>query len=96
MRKLILALGLLFLGACQAVPPPTIQVKPVVEKVLVPIPCINAGDLLPEPPHVASQLNGMAGHDLLIVDQSALDLRAWGEDTYGKLTRCSVAQDGKR
>jgi hypothetical protein len=70
-------------------PPPAVEVRTVVEKVIVPVPCVTASDIAPEPPHVANQLTGQAGHDLLIVDQSALDLRTWGEANAAQLKACA-------
>ena len=91
MKRIILLVAL-FLGGCAGtVRPPAIAARVVTSEVVVPIPCANVADLPAEPPHVASLLTGMAGHDLLVVDQSALDLRTWGEVLFGKLTRCAIA-----
>ena len=71
-------------------PPPAIQIQTVVEKVPVPVPCVKREDIAPEPGHVAGQLTGKAGHDLLVVDQSALELRTWGEVLQAQLLACST------
>ena len=75
-------------------PPPAVEVHTVVEKVLVPVPCVTASNIAPEPAHVANQLTGQAGHDLLIVDQSSLDLRTWGEANTAQLKACVTAPAG--
>jgi hypothetical protein len=73
--------------------PPPAQVPVVVpQKVIVTAPCVNRSDIAPEPPHVANQLTGQSGHDLLVVDQSALALRTWGESLSGQLVACSSGQ----
>ena len=86
-----LAILVALAGGCACrVPPPAIRVSTVTVRVPVPVPCIKAVSELPEePPLVASQLTGRAKHDLLIVDQSALSLRTWGESLRGMLIGCS-------
>ena len=87
-----LAAGTALVGCSAAVtPPPAVEVHTVVERVPVAVPCVNASDIAPEPPHVANQLTGKAGHDLLVVDQSALDLRTWGEHNTAQLIACAGA-----
>lgn len=84
------------LTGCSAAttPPPAVEVHTVVQRVLVPVPCVTDGNIAPEPAHVASRLNGQAGHDLLIVDQSALELRTWGEANTAQLKACVTAPAG--
>lgn len=47
-----------------------------------PVPCVDPAQVPVEPPQVGDQLNGDARHDLGIVAQSALHLRAWGETLH--------------
>ena len=91
-----LAVGSALTGcASDNAPPPAVEVHTVVEKVPVVVPCVRPEDIAPEPEHVASKLNGQAGHDLLIVDQSALDLRTWGEANTAQLKACAGAPGGQ-
>jgi hypothetical protein len=90
-----LALALALAGcAADHCPPPAVSVKPIAEKVLVRQPCVAPGDVLPEPPRISDQLDGDALHDLPIVSLELLEMRSWGEDSAGKLTRCASAQVG--
>lgn len=74
-----------------ACPPPAVQAAVAPQKVIVPVACVKRGDIAPEPPLVADRLKGKgAGASLLIVDQSALDLRTWGEGLYGQLLGCAA------
>jgi len=79
------------LGGCTTgrVPPPAIKAEPVVVKVPVAVPCVNEADVAPEPARVANELNGQAGHDLLVVDRSALELRTWGQGLAAQLKACA-------
>jgi hypothetical protein len=88
---LLVALSfVLALSGCAGAPlPPPEKIVTVTEKVLVPVPCVDVGLIPPAPAHVASSLNGMAAHDLLVVDQSALDLRTWGERLDAMLRACA-------
>lgn len=84
------ALALALAGcATDRTPPPAIQVKTVEVKVPVPVPCVRREDIPAEPARVASRLTGNAGHDLLIVDQSALELRTWGQGMAAQLIACA-------
>jgi len=90
-----LAVGSALTGcASDNTPPPAIEVHTVVQKVPVVVPCVRPEDIAPEPEHVAGKLNGQAGHDLLIVDQSALDLRTWGEANTAQLKACAGTPGG--
>lgn len=91
MRWTIGALALALAGcATDQVPPPAIQIQTVEVKVPVPVPCVEAKDVAPEPAYVASRLTGSAKHDLLIVDQSALELRTWGQGMAAQLKACAA------
>lgn len=82
----ILAFSLL-LAACQTPAEPGIEVRLV--EVPVPQPCLPADQIPPEPATVASQLNGVAAHDLALVAASALLLRAWGQEMRTALIACA-------
>lgn len=84
----LLACVILVAGCAGKVAPPVMG-PPTEVKVLVRQPCTKRADIPSAPPHVASQLNGQAAHDLLIVDQSALELRTWGESLAAMLTACA-------
>jgi NAD(P)H-dependent FMN reductase len=86
MRWTIVVVALL-LAACGHSEPGGIQVRTV--QVPVPQPCLPADQIPPEPPKVATLLNGIAAHDLAIVAASALDLRAWGEEMEAALRACA-------
>lgn len=66
--------------------PGGIEVRTV--EVPVPQPCLPADQIPDEPATVASQLNGVAAHDLAIVAASALELRAWGQEMAAALKAC--------
>ncbi len=55
-------------------------------EVAVPAPC--PADPAPEPELVGNQLTGNAAHDLVIVTQSALELRIWGRGLRAALEAC--------
>lgn len=86
-----IAISALALAGCatDGTPPPAIQVKTVEVRVPVPVPCVDRKDIPAEPARVANRLTGKAGHDLLIVDQSALELRTWGQTMAAQLVACS-------
>jgi hypothetical protein len=62
-----------------------------VERVEVPtpVPCLRTEDIPPEPLHVADKLTGQAAHDLVIVAESALELRIWGRSMRAALEACA-------
>lgn len=74
------------LTACQTTEP-GIEVRTV--EVPVPQPCLPADQIPAEPPQVGSLLNGVAAHDLSLVAESALLLRAWGQEMYSALVACA-------
>ena len=59
-----------------------------VERVEVPVPAKCPADPAPEPELVGNQLTGNAAHDLVIVTQSALELRIWGRGLRAALEAC--------
>lgn len=75
------------LSACTTERPGGIEVRTV--EVPVPQPCLPADQIPAEPASVASQLNGVAAHDLRIVAASALELRAWGQEMAAALHACA-------
>lgn len=79
--------ALLALAACSTGPEPGIEVRTV--EVPVPQPCLPAGEIPAEPGTVQHLLNGAAAHDLAIVAESALKLRAWGQEMHAALTACA-------
>lgn len=85
MRLLFIA-PLAMLAACQHTEP-GVEVRTV--QVPVPQPCLPADEIPAEPPTVAERLNGQAAHDLAIVAESALNLRAWGREMHGALVACA-------
>lgn len=85
MKRIAIA-SLLLLSACNH-PQPGISVRTV--EVPVPVPCLPADSIPPEPPQVGEQLTGNAASDLLIVAASALDLRAWGITMQAALKACA-------
>ena len=91
--RLVLALALGALtGACvtNGCPPPAISALPVNVEVPLPVPCAKLAGIAGEPAHVASKLTGKAKHDLELVDQSALELRTWGEGLHAQLKACAT------
>lgn len=81
------ALFMLALTACQTTQP-GIEVRTV--EVPVPQPCLPPDQIPVEPPTVGHLLNGAAAHDLSIVTESALLLRAWGKEMHAALTACAA------
>ena len=59
-----------------------------IREVPVPVTCVDPQRIPPEPPLVAERFNGNARHDLVIVSESARDLRAWGQEMQGLLEMC--------
>ena len=85
MIRIALAVALaLTLSACAGddTPPAACPPPPPPAKVIVPVACVARANITPEPAHVANRLTGQAGHDLEVVDSSALELRTWGEGLY--------------
>lgn len=81
------ALLMLALTACQAPAEPGIEVRTV--EVPVPQPCLPADQIPAEPATVGHLLNGVAAHDLAIVAESALNLRAWGQELAAAHIACA-------
>jgi hypothetical protein len=76
----------LLLAACQTAEP-GVEIRTV--RVPVPQPCLPAEAIPPEPPQVGALLTGSASHDLTIVAESALLLRAWGQEMAAALRACA-------
>ena len=53
-----------------------------------PVTCVDPRRIPPEPPLVAQRFNGDARHDLVILAESAKDLRAWGLEMRALLEMC--------
>lgn len=82
----LVALLALTAGKC-ATTEPGIEVRLV--EVPVPQPCLPADQIPAEPPQVGALLTGAAAHDLSIVAESALLLRAWGQEMAAALKACA-------
>ena len=65
---------------------PKVEVREV--PVPTPVACVDPQTIPEEPPRVAQQLNGNARHDLVIVADSAQDLRSWGQALRALLDEC--------
>ena len=59
-----------------------------IRTVEVPAPAKCPASDAPEPELVGNQLTGNAAHDLVIVTQSALELRIWGRGLRAALEAC--------
>jgi hypothetical protein len=80
-----IVLALFALSACQTTTP-AIEVREV--EVPVPVRCVDPEQVPAEPPRVGDQLTGRAVEDLLIVSESALLLRKWGQEMAALLRGC--------
>lgn len=76
-RLILAGLVLASLAACTTTAPPP-KIVTVEVKTPVPVYCVKADQIPAEPPLVASQLTGHAGHDIGVIAISALELRKWG------------------
>ena len=90
---LILMLGfscvmLIALSGCVDTPPPAIEVRTVTVSVPIATACVSPAQVPAEPPHIGSQLNGDAAHDLDIVSASAIRLRSYAEELSAIVTGC--------
>jgi len=65
---------------------PEVHIREV--PVTVPVTCVDPQRIPAEPPLVARRLNGNARHDLVIVADSAQDLRKWGQEMRTLLEQC--------
>ncbi len=63
---------------------PEVQIR----EVEVPVMCVDPQRIPAEPPRVADRFNGDARHDLVIVAESAQQLRAWGQEMRELLELC--------
>lgn len=81
------ALLMFALTACSQTAEPGIEVRTV--EVPVPQPCLPADQIPDEPATVGALLNGAAAHDLAIIAESALKLRAWGQEMHAALVACA-------
>lgn len=85
MRGIIVSFIALGLAACG----PTRGVEIRTVPVPVPMPCLPADQIPPEPETVGHLLTGSAAHDLVIVAASALRLRAWGQELAAAHQACA-------
>jgi hypothetical protein len=76
----------LYTSACQTTEP-GVEVRLV--HVPVPQPCLPADQIPAEPATVSHLLNGAAAHDLAVVAESALLLRAWGQEMHAAIVACA-------
>ena len=83
-------------GGCTTARVPPTRVVTSTRDVLVRVPCFTQdqakGFQDAEPPHVGSQTNGQAAHDLMIVAPNAMDLRTWGEKMLAGIVGCAADQ----
>lgn len=82
-RALLLAMAAALAGCAH-------QTEIEVREVAVPTPvtCVDPARIPAEPPLVADRFNGNARHDLVILAESARDLRQWGQDMRALLETC--------
>jgi hypothetical protein len=66
---------------------PGVEVRVV--RVPTPVACVPLEAIPAEPPQVGALLTGSASHDLTIVAESALLLRAWGQEMAAALHACA-------
>ena len=85
-RSMVVGAALVALAACSH-DQPGIEVRTV--QVPTPVACLARDQIPAEPPQVGSQLNGNAAHDLALVAESALLLRAWGQEMHAALSACA-------
>lgn len=85
-RHLMVVGALVALAACKP-EPGGIEVRTV--EVPAPQPCLAADQIPAEPETVSGLFNGSAAHDLAIVAESALKLRAWGQEMAAALKACA-------
>ena len=86
MRMAILVPLAFWLSACATTQPVGIEVRTV--EVPVPVACVDPATIPAEPPKIGNQLTGDARVDLLIVAESALGLRKWGQELNALLAGC--------
>ena len=65
---------------------PKVEIREV--PVPTPVTCVEPETIPEEPPRVAQLFNGNARHDLVIVADSAQELRAWGQELKALLDQC--------
>jgi hypothetical protein len=85
MRHLIM-LPLIALSACTHDAPVAVEVRTV--EIPVASPCLKREQIPAEPPKVGDQLTGNPVHDVLVLAESALGLRKWGQEQNALLTGC--------
>jgi hypothetical protein len=79
--------ALVALAACAPKPPIGIEVREVF--VPTPVACVDAAQIPVEPPRIAERLTGHAVTDLLIVSESALELRKAFQEATALLAGCT-------
>jgi hypothetical protein len=85
-KTAFLCLGVLTLSACST-SQPGIEVRTV--EVPVPVACLPADQIPPEPMQIDALLSGDPARDISLVAQSALRLRAWGRELAAALHGCA-------
>jgi hypothetical protein len=76
----------LLLCACGPKAPIAVEVRTV--EVPVPVACVDPASIPAEPPKVGSQLTGNPVVDILVLAESALELRRWGQEQNALLQGC--------
>ena len=74
------------LTACASNEPIAVQIKEV--QVPVPVACVKADQIPPEPGKVGDQLTGNPVTDAMILAESALELRKWGGELKALVNGC--------
>jgi hypothetical protein len=85
--KLTACLALFALAACSPKPPIGIEVRTV--EVPTPVACPDPSLIPSEPASVRGRLTGNAVADVLILAESALELRRWGQEQAALLEGCA-------
>jgi hypothetical protein len=76
----------LLLTACGPKAPIAVEVRTV--EVPVPVACVKPDQIPAEPPSIRAQLTGNPVVDVMVLAESALALRKWGQEQNALLTGC--------